>query len=115
MLRDASLEWSGVEVGQPDLGDDSHSIALTIRADAGALHLIFNAYWEPLEFELPAPDVAAGPWRRIVDTSLDAPDDIAADIDAATEVSGATYRAEPRSVVLLAARRADGTAPRRKP
>src|SRR4029079_9598228 len=47
MLKDASLEWSGVEVGQPDLGDDSHSVALTIRADAGALHLIFNAYWEP--------------------------------------------------------------------
>jgi isoamylase len=114
MLRDAQHEWSGVDVGKPDLGDESHSIALTIRADAGALHLIFNAYWEALDFALPAPDATAGPWQRVVDTSLDAPDDITVDIDGATEVTGGTYRTGPRSVVLLAARRADGTAPRRK-
>ena len=36
---DASIEWSGVRIGPPDLGDDSHSVALTLRADAGALHL----------------------------------------------------------------------------
>jgi glycogen operon protein len=116
LLRDASFEWSGVRVGAPDLGDDSHSIALTLRSDAGALHLIFNAYWEALEFELPTPDVTAGAWRRIVDTSFDTPEDMVADFDAATEVEAATYRTEPRSVVLLAARRAeDATAPRRKP
>ena len=49
-----SLEWSGVRVGSPDLGPDSHSVALTLRADEGALHLIFNAWWEPLDFELPS-------------------------------------------------------------
>jgi isoamylase len=115
LLGDASLEWSGVRVGAPDLGDDSHSIALTLRTDAGALSFIFNAYWEALEFELPRPDVTAGAWRRIVDTSLDSPDDIVADFDAATEVAAPSYHAQARSVVLLAARRADDTAPRRKP
>ena len=55
MLADASLEWSGTMIGAPDLGDDSHSIALTLGSDHGALHLILNAYWEPLDFELPRP------------------------------------------------------------
>ncbi len=60
LLAAASIEWSGIHVGAPDLGDDSHSLALTIRADAGALHLMFNAYWEALDFDLPTPDVTAG-------------------------------------------------------
>ena len=37
-------------------------------------YLILNAYWEPLEFELPA--APGGTWRRWIDTSLDSPDDI---------------------------------------
>ena len=36
-------------------------------------HLILNAFWEPLEFELPP---TGGPWRRWIDTSLPAPEDI---------------------------------------
>ena len=39
------------------------------------LHLITNAFWEALDFELPnEPD--REPWRRWIDTSLDSPDDI---------------------------------------
>jgi isoamylase len=107
LLRDASPEWSGVRIGQPDLGDDSHTIALTLRADAGALHLIFNAYWEPLEFELPSLGAETDGWRRIIDTSLDSPHDIVGDYDAASDADGATYRVEARSVILLVARRTD--------
>ena len=52
LLANASLEWSGVRVGQPDSRESSRSVALTLRAGPGALHIIFNAYWEPLDFEL---------------------------------------------------------------
>jgi glycogen operon protein len=38
-------------------------------------HLILNAFWEPLEFELP-PLPAGQSWRRWIDTGLDSPDDI---------------------------------------
>ena len=103
LLRDASLEWSGVHVGQPDFGDNSHSIALTLRADAGALHLVFNAWWEPLDFDLPRPDVETAGWRRIIDTSLPSPDDIVEEIAEAAAVESATYPVGPRSVVLLVA------------
>ena len=104
VLKGASIEWSGIEVGKPDLGDDSHSIALTIRASAGVIHLIFNAWWEPLAFALPQPGIDGVGWRRVLDTSLGSPDDIVVDIADAVAVDGPTYTAGPRSTVVLAAR-----------
>jgi glycogen operon protein len=60
--------------------------------------MILNAYWEPLEFELPANK--GNQWRRWIDTGLDSPQDIA-EWQNAPPVSGRTYRAAPRSVVAL--------------
>jgi glycogen operon protein len=96
------------------MSDDSHSASLTLRADAGALQLIFNAYWEPLEFELATPDVDVIGWRRIVDTSLASPNDVAFDWASAAEHPGASYVAAARSVVVLAARRSPDASPRRR-
>jgi isoamylase len=74
-------------------------------------HLILNAYWEPLEFELPpADDRSEYGWRRWIDTSLDSPHDIV-EWEAAPPVSGRTYPAGPRSVVVLFARLADEADP----
>ena len=39
------------------------------------IHLIANAFWKPLDFELPNPP-DRGPWQRWIDTSRDPPDDI---------------------------------------
>ena len=58
LLAEASIEWDGVALGEPDLGPDSHSVALTVRVDQGAMRFVFNAYWEPLEFALPVPDAS---------------------------------------------------------
>jgi len=92
--------WHGVKLGQPDFGDDSHSLAVAVDIpQAGMrLHVILNAFWEPLDFELPP-----GPWRRRLDTALDSPDDIV-DWDAAPAVPGTNYRAEARSMVALFSR-----------
>jgi isoamylase len=109
MLRLTDHEESGVAVGRPDLGDESRSIALTVRGKAGALHLIFNAYWDGLDFELPPIGADVVGWRTVIDTSLDPPDDIDFDFGRARPVVESTYHAEPRSVVVLAARRATGT------
>ncbi|HEV7603402.1 MAG TPA: alpha-amylase family glycosyl hydrolase, partial [Candidatus Limnocylindrales bacterium] len=108
LLASASLRWSGVTLGEPDLADSSRSVALTIEAENGALHLIFNAYWEALEFELPTLDPGLDGWRRIVDTSQDAPGDLASTFVEASLVDTASYRAEARSIAILAARRARG-------
>ena len=40
------------------------------------VYLILNAYWEPLDFELPGVP-GGGAWRRWIDTSLKSPQDIA--------------------------------------
>jgi glycogen operon protein len=104
LIREASTTWHGIKVGQPDWGDRSHSLALTVRAgDRLRFHLILNAYWEALRFELPpATGEGHGPWRRWIDTFLDSPDDIV-EWESAPPVPGPTYRAEPRSVVVLLA------------
>jgi glycogen operon protein len=100
LLIDANESWHGVKLNEPDWGDDSFSLALhaELPHDGMFIHLILNAYWEPLEFELPKLD--AGPWRRWIDTALDSPNDIVS-WETASSVPGETYRTEARSVVLL--------------
>ena len=106
LLERAKIDWHGTALNQPDWGEHSHAIAFTLRSLRGRflLHGIFNAYWEPLTFELPPVPPAPGPthrWRRCIDTALPSPDDIAA-WDAAPAVEQTTYVVQPRSVALLA-------------
>jgi isoamylase len=103
LLRQSEIRWHGVRLNQPDWGHDSHSLAATARSLKGTylLHLMVNAYWEPLLFELPSPE---GPgWQRLVDTHLERPDDIC-DLPDAPAVESTTYLAQARSVVLLFSR-----------
>ena len=105
LIRQADLTWHGVKLHEPDWGSSSHSVAFTTRLpkEPGLFHVILNAYREPLEFELPpSADGGAHPWRRWIDTFLDSPHDIV-DWEGAPVVSGQSYRAEPRSVVVLTA------------
>jgi glycogen operon protein len=102
-LRDAQRAWHGVKLNQPDWGPWSRSLALSaeIRKEKLRFHLILNAYWEPLDFELPPGDDAKGhSWHRWIDTALDSPHDIVP-WQETVPVLGQTYRAEARSVVVL--------------
>src|SRR6476619_2641392 len=79
LLRGVNLVWHGVKLNQPDWGENSHSIAFTveIREERLLFHVILNAYWQPLDFELPRLDsVGENLWRRWIDTALDSPHDI---------------------------------------
>jgi len=103
LIAQANKAWHGVALDQPDWGHDSHSLAFTVelKEEHGLAHLIFNAYWEPLTFELP-PVPSGKPWRRWIDTGLDSPNDIVPAAEMSV-VPGHLYRAEPRSVVVLSA------------
>jgi len=103
LLRGVNLAWHGVKLNQPDWSECSHSIAFTveIREEKVLFHVILNAYWQPLDFELPRLDNAGeNPWHRWIDTALDSPHDIL-EWDRAESVPGYAYRAESRSVVML--------------
>jgi isoamylase len=104
LLRESHRVWNGVKLGEPDWSFHSHSVAYSAACQNDDLrfYVILNAYWEPLEFELPVTS-RVGSWRRWIDTSLDSPCDIV-EWQVAPEVSSATYRAGPRSVVALYAR-----------
>ena len=102
LLERSDIGWHGVRLNDPDWRSSSHSIAFMARPpkEGRLFHVMINAYWEPLSFELPPVDDAGHPWRRWIDTFLDSPDDIA-DWDQAPEVAGSSYRVRPRSVVIL--------------
>jgi glycogen operon protein len=103
LIQKASKKWHGVKVGQPDWSLESHSLALEAELQNEGLrfYLILNAYWEPLDFELPPAGESGAPaWWRWIDTALEPPDDIVP-WQTPSPVSGHTYRAAARSVVVL--------------
>lgn len=104
LLKQAKIEWHGVKLGQPDWGPDSHTIALTAHSMKGrfAIHVMANAYWEPLRFEVPtARSIGGSDWKRWIDTSLDSPDDISTTLDQAQTVRAESCLVQARSVMVL--------------
>ena len=90
-------------LNQPDFGDQSHSLAfeLTHPDSQSHLHVMLNAYWEPLVFELP--ELSAGEhWQRLVDTARASPDDLS-DPPVALPIDQRQYQVQARSSVILVA------------
>ena len=115
ILRRSEMDWHGIRLGQPDWADDSHSIACTIRVGPGHLpfwlHLMFNAYWDALDFDLPTvPATAGSGWQRWIDTARESPEDIM-DLPAAPLVPANQYHVMPRSVAVLFQRTDDRSGP----
>ena len=102
LLLHANKSWHGVKVGKPDWNSWSHTIALSaeVKKEQLLLHLIVNAYWEALDFELPSTNGSKNPWHRWIDTGLESPHDIVP-WEAATSTPGLTYKVGARSVVAL--------------
>jgi glycogen operon protein len=105
LLRQARIDWHGTKLHQPDWSHDSHTLALTVASQSSTrlIHVILNAYWEALEFEIPPPgDKSSGGWRRVMDTSLPSPEDGCTWRDAPA-IRESTYIVHPRSIVMLVA------------
>ena len=100
-LRQAKIRWHGIQLDEPDWGDQSHSLAVTLESARGErlMHLIFNAWQEPLEFQLPLP-LEQTCWRRLIDTALPSPLDIH-DTLHAIPIDRSSYSVQPHSTVVL--------------
>ncbi len=103
-LEVKKLVWHGVHLNQPDWSPNSHTIACTVWTfnHSFVLHLIFNAYHEDLDFELPIIEgQERTSWRRLIDTSLESPEDINRYINA-VRIEQTSYPVKARSMLLLA-------------
>jgi glycogen operon protein len=102
-IRQSSIQWHGVKLNSPDWSHQSRTASFTVSIDGESLHAIFNAFWEPLVFELPPPSATkAMGWRKVVDTSLPSPEDIRMPSEAPW-VHAPECKVQPRSSVLLIA------------
>ncbi len=103
LIRNSKHAWHGVKLGHPDWTPGSNSVALSAELPEGLrLHVIFNAFWKPLNFELPPLIDSRDTWRRWIDTALPPPREIV-EWQAAPPVPCSAYQTEPRSVVVLIA------------
>jgi glycogen operon protein len=105
LLHHVPIQWHGVKLNHPGWGSEAHILSATLRMLEGRVmvHLMVNAYWEALEFEVPPMKAGHAPWQRCLDTFLDSPDDICDWADAPV-VKAPVYWVQPRSVVVLVAR-----------
>jgi isoamylase len=102
LIAQANKRWHGVKVGQPDWTPESHSLAFeaVVKREQLRVYIMWNAYWEQLDFQLPLAGDQVCPWRRWIDTSFDSPLDIFP-WNEAPVLSDRIYRAAARSVVVL--------------
>ena len=101
LIGGAAKNWHGVKLNQPDWSNSSHSIAISaeLKGEGVLVYFAFNAYWEPLNFELPQAE-GRGLWRRWIDTFLESPQDIVP-WQEAPSVDDPVYRVGPRSVIVF--------------
>jgi isoamylase len=99
------ITWHGVRLGKPDWSYDSHSLAFSLEHPESEdhLHVLLNAYWQPLTFELPPVHHAEG-WHLIVDTGLPHPHDFNK-IELAPPVDQSLYKIRERSAAVLMIRK----------
>jgi glycogen operon protein len=104
LLQRIKIEFHGVTAGAPDESDTSHALAMSRRSPSGEVtfYVMINAYWEALDFALPAAPEGAQGWRLWIDTSQPPPGDIYSRYDG-PPVNKQRYRVGPRSVVALMA------------
>lgn len=95
------IAWHGCKLWKPGWNDaNGLALAMTLsaRENEDDLHIMFNMYWEELEFELP--EIAGEQWYRAIDTSLLSPLDIAKTGDEILH-NGDSYKVSGRSIVVL--------------
>jgi glycogen operon protein len=94
------IRWYGVGP-EVDTSYHSHSLAFCLHGASQQdidLYVMINAYWENLCFTVQEGE--GGPWQRVIDTSLDSPDDVC-EPGAEVRLTSPTYVVNARAVVVL--------------
>ncbi len=98
------ITWHGVHLNEPDWRYESRSLAFELYnpSQGEHLHVMLNAYWEPLHFAIP-PHMASGVWCLGLDTFQPSPDDFPEPLRPLQDQK--RYMVQPRSAVILVAPR----------
>lgn len=106
------ISWHGVQAYQPDWNDESHFIACVLNGEDAYedyqhkdcdIYMAFNSSVFNYNVTLPAAP-GGGAWHRVIDTSLESPEDIIENEDNAPTVNGDRYFIKRRSTVILIAK-----------
>ena len=105
--REVETVWHGVELHKPDWSYESRLLAWHMfeapeTRPGEQIYVIANAHWDAHRCALPP--LCWGKWRRFLNTSLGAPNDIADPEGPLAEIPQDICRVGPRSVVVLVAR-----------
>jgi isoamylase len=100
------IVWHGIEPFKPDFSFGSRTLAFCLdgsqtgRESDRDFYVACNAWDQPLIFQVPR-SPSGKPWRRVIDTALPAPEDIAA-LDAGPILAGdSQYRVEGFAMIVL--------------
>jgi len=95
------IKWHGVKLDKPDWAKNSHSLAFTLHHPQAheTIHVMLNAFWEPLSFEVP-PTEQGHTWKKVIDTFAKSPDDMVA-ISNAQVVENSTLQVHQYSIMVL--------------
>lgn len=98
-LTPADIIWHGIEPGKADWRPKNRFIACSLidALEKYTLYMAFNASFNEITVELPD---SKTPWRQLVYTDLDAPQDISEEIEA-RELSEKTFTLAPYSSLIL--------------
>jgi len=99
------ISWYGTGPAV-DLSPDSRSLAFCLHGasqDDDDIYVMINGYWQELQFQIQAG--TPQDWTRIVDTALPSPEDF---LEPGLPLQQLTYRAAPRSFVVLVRARTKG-------
>jgi glycogen operon protein len=72
----SDVQWHGANGGQADISYFSRTLAYHIKGGSmndNDFYIMINCYWQPLNFQVP---FNINGWKKIIDTSLNSPDDI---------------------------------------
>ena len=105
LLHAVPVHWHGIKLNEPDVARHSRSLAFSVEGFHYWWHFMFNAYTDPLTFELPAlRQGGASQWRRLIDTHRQSPHDFS-DPDEAEVVTESEHVVQSHSTVVLVADR----------
>jgi glycogen operon protein len=104
--QEPDIVWHGVEAGYPDFSGSSRALAFTLDSSQTSrepdrdFYVAFNAWVEPLPFEIP-PSPSGRAWRLAVDTGQESPEDIVAPDEGLEVAAGSLYRVAPYGMIVL--------------